>query len=77
MSDMNIRLLLHRLWQTWSRSGYEKDRPRPFVFMPHADPVQEAVLSRWGITSPSGREDSPEEALCALLSDLENRVGAC
>jgi len=35
------------------------------------------VLSRWGITSLSGQEDSPEEALCAFLSDLENRVGAC
>ncbi|WP_348524189.1 SIR2 family protein [Mesorhizobium sp. LNHC229A00] len=29
LSDPNIRLLLHRLWQTWHRSGYEKDRPPP------------------------------------------------
>src|SRR5690606_22335472 len=34
LSDLNIRLLLHRLWQTWHRSGYEKDRPRSYVFMP-------------------------------------------
>ncbi len=33
LSDLNIRLLLHRLWQTWNRSGYAKDRPQPFVFM--------------------------------------------
>jgi len=71
MSDMNIRLLLHRLWQTWHRSGLEKDRPPSFVFMPCLDPVQEAVLGRWGITVLS-REDvaDPQAALVAFLKDL-------
>jgi SIR2-like domain len=71
MSDMNIRLLLHRLWQTWHRSGLEKDRPPSFVFMPCRDPVQEAVLGRWGITVLS-REDveDPQAALVAFLKDL-------
>jgi hypothetical protein len=44
MSDMNIRLLLHRLWLTWHRSSYERDRPPSFVFMAMANPMQEAVL---------------------------------
>jgi hypothetical protein len=74
MSDMNIRLLLHRLWETWNRSGYEKDRPRSFVFMPHPDPVQEAVLGRWGITVLSEQADTPEDALCGFLTKLKDRV---
>lgn len=74
MSDMNIRLLLHRLWQTWNRSGYEKDRPRSFVFMPHPNPVQEAVLARWGITVLCEEADTPEEALCGFLTRLKQHV---
>jgi hypothetical protein len=74
MSDLNIRLLLHRLWQTWSRSGYEKDRPKSFVFMPRPNPVQEAVLGNWGITVVSGDGESPEEALCGFLSGLQSRA---
>src|SRR5699024_9325225 len=50
LSDMNIRPLLHRLWQTWNRSGYEDSRPRSFIFMSQRNPVEEAVLARWGIT---------------------------
>jgi hypothetical protein len=74
MSDMNIRLLLHRLWETWNRSGYSKDRPKSFVFMPDPDPVQEAVLARWGITVLSEAEADPEEALCSFLSKLRDAV---
>jgi hypothetical protein len=74
MSDMNIRLLLHRLWQTWSRSGYEKDRPRSFVFMPDPNPVQEAVLGRWGITVLSEQANDPEEALYTFLSKLKQHL---
>lgn len=48
MSDPNIRLLLHRIWQIWEESGHKDDRPRSFVFMPTQNPVQEALLARWG-----------------------------
>jgi hypothetical protein len=48
MSDPNIRLLLHRIWQIWEQSGHKDDRPRSFVFMPTQNPVQEALLARWG-----------------------------
>jgi hypothetical protein len=41
MSDPNIRLLLHRIWQTWEESGYRQDRRRSFVFMAEHNPVQE------------------------------------
>jgi SIR2-like domain len=39
MTDMNIRLLLHNIWRTWRRSGYQEDRPRSFVFMARSDPL--------------------------------------
>jgi SIR2-like domain len=75
MSDMNIRLLLHNLWRTWQTSGYERDRPKSFVFMAEADPVQSAVLEQWGITALSAEEDDPQEALTHFLTALGARVG--
>jgi len=74
MSDVNIRLLLHRLWQTWAQSGYERDRPRSFVFMPKESIVQEAVLSNWGITVLHGETEEPGEALTVFLDQLLNAV---
>jgi hypothetical protein len=68
MSDLNIRLLLHNLWQTWVKSGYGKDRPPSFVFMAKPNPVQEAVLGQWGITALTGEGDDPA---CALLEFME------
>lgn len=76
LTDLNIRLLLHRLWQTWRRSGREKDRPPSFIFMPQVDPVQEAVLSQWGLTVLSGNGEEPRAALQAFLEDLKARVDA-
>ncbi|WP_376701813.1 SIR2 family protein [Mesorhizobium sp. ISC25] len=74
MSDMNIRLLLHRLWQTWRRSGYEKNRPKSFIFMPQPSIVQEAVLGRWGIDMLTEDADDPEDALLAFLNELKDKV---
>jgi hypothetical protein len=74
MSDMNIRLLLHRLWETWNRSGYSNDRPKSFVFMSDPNPVQEAVLGRWGITVLSEASPDPEKALGDFLCKLRDAV---
>lgn len=74
MQDLNIRLLLHRIWDTWRRSGYDRDRPKSYVFMPQVDPVQEAVLDRWGITLIPGESDDPGKALTSFLEDLLARV---
>jgi len=76
LSDLNIRLLLHRLWQTWRRSGREKDRPPSFIFMPQVDPVQQAVLNQWGLTVLSGESADPQTALQAFLGELKARVDA-
>src|SRR6184192_1648274 len=71
MSDPNIRLLLHGIWQTWERSGHRDHRPRSFVFMPTSNPVQEAMLARWEITllTPD-RGACADDALTAFLADL-------
>jgi hypothetical protein len=76
LSDLNIRLLLHRLWRTWRESGRERERPPSFVFMPRPDPVQQAVLGQWGLTAVTGRSDDPQEALTGFLEDLGERVRA-
>jgi len=74
LTDTNIRLLLHRLWQTWHRSGYEKDRPRSFIFMAKENPVEEAILARWGISALTERADDPQEALSCFLARLGSRI---
>lgn len=70
MSDLNIRLLLHKLAQIWRASGYEQDRPASFVFMPCESEVQRAVLKTWGVELIAGRNQSPEQALLTFLEEL-------
>ena len=77
MSDPNIRLLLHRIWQTWENSGHKADRPRSFVFMPSANPVQEALLARWGITVLAPESGAcVDDALLMFLEDIQARTRA-
>lgn len=73
MSDLNIRLLLHRLARIWHESGYEKDRPAPVVFMPARNEVQEAVLAQWGVRVVVGEHDDPEDSLTCFLEELARR----
>ena len=76
MSDMNIRLLLHRLWRTWHVTGREKDRPPSFVFAAQPDRVRDAVLEQWGISVLRNEEDDPERGLLMFLEQLAADVGA-
>jgi hypothetical protein len=75
MSDPNIRLLLHSIWQTWERSGHKEHRPRSFVFMPSSNPVQEAMLARWGITLLTPESGTcVDDGLVAFLADIQTRA---
>lgn len=74
MSDMNIRLVLHKLWRMWCDSGREKDRPPSFVFAASKDPVRDAVLEHWGISVISNEEETPEAGLLALLDRLAEDI---
>jgi len=76
VSDLNIRLLLHKLWRTWALSGRIKDRPPSFVFAARPDRVRDAVLGQWGITVLSGTERDPEKALVKFLDQLARDAGA-
>src|SRR4051794_23148920 len=78
MSDPNIRLLLHDIWRTWERSGHQGDRPQSFVFMPSSNPVQAAMLARWGITLLTPESGAcADEALTAFLADIQMRIHRC
>src|SRR3954462_2723790 len=74
MSDLNIRLLLHGLWKTWQASGYEQDRPKSYVFTHVLNPVQEAVLGKWGIETLTEEAERPDKALIAFLSRLRDSL---
>jgi hypothetical protein len=75
MSDPNIRLLLHSIWQTWEKSGHAQHRPRSFVFMHSSNPVQEAMLARWGITLLTPDSGGcVDDALVAFLADIQRRT---
>jgi len=76
MTDLNIRLLLHRLWQTWRRSGLESSRPKSYVFMAERNLVQEAVLEQWGVlTIGRDPDEAPGEALVNFLLRLRECIG--
>lgn len=74
MSDLNIRLLLHRIWSTWQRSGYEKDRPQSYVFMFRPNPVQQATLASWGVTVIEGKGRDAQDALVTFMRELRAEV---
>lgn len=74
VSDMNIRLLLYRLWQTWNQSGFAHDRPPSFIFMPGENKVQEKVLRHWGISVLHDSADAPGAALINFLRRLSEEV---
>lgn len=74
LTDLNIRFLLHRLWKTWRASGYEKDRPRSYVFMMRSSEIDAAVLAQWGIQVITGEDVEPERRLEAFLERLAGAV---
>ncbi len=74
MSDLNIRLTLFHLWQTWRDSGRERDRPSSFVFTAREDPVQDTVLEHWGITVLHEKADHPAQSMLTFLENLKALV---
>ncbi|HYF53137.1 MAG TPA: SIR2 family protein [Salinarimonas sp.] len=74
LSDLNIRFLLHRLWKTWQASGYERDRPRSYVFMMRANPIDAAVLEQWGIEVITQDDVEPARRLEAFLERIAAAV---
>jgi hypothetical protein len=75
MSDLNIRLMLHKLARIWRDSGLEKDRPPSFVFVTRQDPVRDAVLEQWGIKVLTNEEEDPGKGLLAFLQQVARDAG--
>lgn len=76
VSDLNIRMTLYKLWQTWRDSGRERDRPGSFVFTARPDVVQDTVLEHWGISVLHEHADTPAESMLAFLNNLKRLVDA-
>lgn len=73
LTDINVRLLLHKLWHAWALSGYEKHRPRSFIFSVRPDPIQKAVLEQWDVRTITVDSQNPSDALRQFLEQLLER----
>lgn len=74
LNDMNIRLLMHKIWRTWQASGHAKSRPSSYVFLPTPDPIQEVVLRQWDVKVISEDASDPKSALEAFLKRLRTSM---
>lgn len=74
MSDLNIRVLLHRLWRMWGQTRSPSDRPRSYVYMHQPGEVQRTVLNKWGVTVLSSSAGDPEASLVGFLEKLSSSL---
>lgn len=70
LSDINIRILLHKLWETWDASPHRSHKPEIYIFLPRPNEVEEAVLAKWGVITIVGDDPDPAKALESFLADL-------
>lgn len=70
LSDINVRMLLHRLWETWNTSPHRSHQPNSYVFLPRPNEIEETVLARWGVQTIVGEDPDPEKSLQNFLSEL-------
>lgn len=70
LSDINLRLLFYRLSCIWGRFETQERRPHSYLFTPCRNPVQEAVLSEWGIRIIAPERRDPGDALLDFLEQL-------
>lgn len=74
LSDVNLRVMLHRMRGIWLESGYESVQPRSYIFMARANAVQERILDSWGITPIVGEDGDETRALVTFLERLAAAV---
>ncbi|MBE7373726.1 SIR2 family protein [Pseudomonas lopnurensis] len=70
LSDTNIRLLFHKLSKIWNEHEALGVRPISYVFSHKPNPVQEEILSQWGIRMIASEDDEPGLALKNFLQQL-------
>jgi len=71
LSDINVRMLLHKLWETWSSSPYSTQQPNSYVFLPRPNPIEEKVLAQWGVKTIVGEDPDLAKSLEDFLHDLQ------
>jgi hypothetical protein len=74
LSDINIRYLFYKLQRLWEDSKLDLLRPRSYIFLAAANPVQERVLRRRGIEPVISQCEQAGEGLAAFLTELSERV---
>lgn len=72
LNDINIRYILFKLSNLWSKDFKSKIRPKSYIFTTRMNPVQELILSNWGVESIVSETDDPG---LALSNFLENLIG--
>ncbi|MBA1183518.1 SIR2 family protein [Stutzerimonas nitrititolerans] len=70
LSDTNIRLLFYKLSKMWNERETKGVRPISYVFSHKPNPVQQEILSQWGIRMIASEDDQPGLALQRFLEDL-------
>jgi hypothetical protein len=74
LSDINIRYLLYKLQRLWESSALRQLRPKSYIFLSAANPVQERVLRMRGIEPIVSTREDPGEGLAEFLAELARRV---
>lgn len=74
LTDLNVRLLLYKLWRTWNASGHKLHRPKSYIFLARPDIIHESVLAQWDINAITEDVDNPGDALRSFLERLQRSV---
>ncbi|WP_299155011.1 SIR2 family protein [uncultured Tateyamaria sp.] len=70
LSDINVRMLLHRLWEMWDSSAHQAHKPDSYIFLPRPNPIEERVLQKWGVKTIVGDDPDPMKSLEKFLEKL-------
>ncbi len=74
LSDVSNRHLLYKLERLWEASSFNALRPKSYIFLRAANPVQERVLHARGIEPIISGSEDPGEGLFQFLSELLEEV---
>jgi hypothetical protein len=70
LSDINVRFLLHKLWETWDASRHRDLKPELYIFLPTPNEIEETVLAKWGVKTLIGDDADPAKSLENFLESL-------
>lgn len=74
LSDINVRVLLHKLSKTWESFNSTNVRPPVYIFLTSPNPIQERILCDRGITPIVSKEPDPQKGTIAFLEMLDEQI---